>query len=141
MANQALQNLKRIHELQNEGEISQILRDIRASKGVVDAFGRDLINRRKEIEIQIQNSQKAPEPTIQETKEEVETKKPEPTFVEKSETNIKVFDNSNTNTPNNSFNQRRNIQNKAFKNHEQKPNNRNNFNKDKKDNRFNKPLG
>lgn len=141
MANQALQNLKRIHELQKEGEISQILRDIRASKGVVDAFGRDLINRRKEIEIQIQNSQKAPEPTIQETKEEVETKKPEPTFVEKSETNIKVFDNSNTNTPNNSFNQRRNIQNKSFKNNEQKPNNRNNYNKDKKDNRLNKSFG
>ena len=141
MANQALQNLKRIHELQKEGEISQILRDIRASKGVVDAFGRDLSNRRKEIEVQLQNSQKAPEPTIQETKEEVETKKPEPTFVEKSETNIKVFDNSNTNTPNNSFNQRRNIQNKSFKNNEQKPHNRNNFNKDKKDNRFNKPLG
>lgn len=141
MANQALQNLKRIHELQKEGEISQILRDIRASKGVVDAFGRDLSNRRKEIEVQLQNSQKAPEPTIQETKEEVETKKPEPTFVEKSETNIKVFDNSNTNTPNNSFNQRRNIQNKSFKNNEQKPNNRNNYNKDKKDNRLNKSFG
>lgn len=51
MANQTLQNLKRIHELQKEGEINKILLNIRSSKSKVDTLHAKLSSRRKDIEL------------------------------------------------------------------------------------------
>ena len=50
MANQALQNLKKIHELQNGGKIIDILKDIRAAKGMVDEFSMQLSARKRQID-------------------------------------------------------------------------------------------
>ena len=50
MANQALQNLKKIHELQNGGKIIDILKDIRAAKGMVDEFSMQLSARKRQLD-------------------------------------------------------------------------------------------
>ena len=51
MANQGLQNLKKIHDLQKEGEISKILKDIKDSKSQMEAFFKQLKERNEEYKI------------------------------------------------------------------------------------------
>ena len=53
MANQALQNLKRIHELQKEGEISKILQDLKNSRSKVEELGSAISKRIKEINFEV----------------------------------------------------------------------------------------
>lgn len=103
MANQTLQNLKKIHELQKEGEINKILLNIRASKIKVDALHNKIISRKKELELaQIKATEQA-EAKVQ-AKQEIETQtvvnKQEPAFVEQEksptqETNKRTFENPN----------------------------------------------
>ena len=50
LANQALQNLKKIHNLQKDGEISQILKDLKASKLQVEEFSSNLFEDFMEVE-------------------------------------------------------------------------------------------
>ena len=81
MANQALQNLKRIHELQKEGEISKLLQTLRSSKAQVDDLGRTLAKRLKEIDVEIAQKKQAEKAREEQAREEavkvdvVETKK------------------------------------------------------------------
>ena len=63
MANQ-LQNLKRIHELQKDGEITNILKEIRSSKKQVEEFGHNLASRIKEIQIENKNIEEKKADTI-----------------------------------------------------------------------------
>ena len=61
MANQTLENLKRIHQLQKDGEIIEILRELRSSKSKVSALSEKLYQRNKFISEKLkeeQNSQK-----------------------------------------------------------------------------------
>ena len=91
MANQALQNLKRIHDLQKDGEISKILQELRASKIKVDELSANLSKRNKEIEAERIAKQQAleikPEEKV-EIKKEVqinEVKEVEPAFVDRKQ--------------------------------------------------------
>ena len=59
MANQALENLKKIHDLQKEGEISKILLSLKESKNQVESLGNKISKRLKDIEIE--QAQKAAE--------------------------------------------------------------------------------
>ena len=51
MANQTLENLKKIHELQKDGEISKIISSLREVKGKVEQLGNKISKRIKEIEM------------------------------------------------------------------------------------------
>ena len=130
MANQSLQNLRKIHELQKEGEINQILRDIRNTKSQVENFGKELSNRRKQLETEIlMKSQVKQEPVEVEKVEKVETKTSEPTFIDEKKQDkqtYKKFENSN--------NQKNFKTDKPVRNNDGKFN-KTPFNKDKKDNR------
>ena len=137
MANQTLQNLKKIHELQKEGEISKILKEIRSSKVTVDNFGGQINAKKKQIEAEIKNrvttEVKATEPKeINSEKVEKEISEPA-SIVEKTTERVKYrkFDTENKRVerPNSQqrFNNRNNFDNKF--------NNRNSsFNKDKNSN-------
>ena len=59
MANQGLNNLKIIHDMQKEGLINEIIKDVKQSKALVDAFAVKLQARKKSIEEEIVNKQKA----------------------------------------------------------------------------------
>lgn len=138
MANQALQNLKRIHELQKEGEISKILQELKSSKLQVDELGRNLSKKLKELEIQAaQNKAEASAPVVEEVKktEVVEEKKPAAAFVE-PQNNFRKFNNQQT--PQRGENQFRQNGNRfENRNNDRNGNNRfnnnNGFNKDRKD--------
>ena len=51
MANQGLNNLKTIHNMQKEGSILEILRDVRNLKNQLDEFGKNIISFKKNIEL------------------------------------------------------------------------------------------
>lgn len=131
MANQTLQNLKKIHDLQKEGEISKILMDIRASKTKVDALHSKIISKKKEFQLaeamRIENKKKAEQASKQskEIKEDVKTVavQQEPAFVtpkiEKlQQTTSRSFENPNNKSRDfsNSFSNRREFP----QNHQQK---------------------
>ena len=59
MANQGLNNLKIIHDIQKEGLINEIIKDVKQSKALVDSFAVKLQARKKSIEEEIVNKQKA----------------------------------------------------------------------------------
>ena len=48
MANQALNNLKTIHNMQKEGSLLELLRDLRALKSQLDEMSKALLNSKKE---------------------------------------------------------------------------------------------
>lgn len=132
MANQALQNLKKIHELQKEGEITQLLRDLRNTKSQVDNFGRELTNKKKQLENELLAKVEVkvePEP---EEKIEVEIKKSEPSFV--SEKKLERINPNKFEKATPTYNQKNFQQNKFNKNNDGKFN-KTGFNKDKKDNK------
>ncbi len=144
MANQTLQNLKKIHELQKEGEISKILKEIRSSKITVDNFGSQIATKKKQIEAEIIKNAAIVESKTVEPEEvkgiEVESKTSEPvSIVEKpaEKINYKKFDNEKRTERANSQQRFNNSKN----NFDNKFNNRNNnFNRDKnnKPSTFNK---
>ena len=137
MANQALQNLKRIHELQKEGEISKILQNVRSSKQKVDELSRNISKRMKELEFELAQKQKMAEQAKKvevEVKEEkvVEQEKSATTFVAQ-QNNFRKFNNEqkpfnrqdNQNRgQNNRFDNRNGDRNNKF-------NNNNGFNRDR----------
>lgn len=138
MANQALQNLRKIHELQKEGEISKILKDIRSSKSIVENFGNQLSARKKQIDSEAKALESV---KVEPEKTAVEVKTPEPASINEKpqeKTNFKKFD-VKTERPVN----RNNSQNRFNRpdNRASKPD----FNRDKKDNKpfnsFNKQGG
>ena len=142
MANQSLQNLRKIHDLQKEGEISRILKEIRSSKGIVDNLGKQIADRKKEFDVA---NQKELQPIIEESKvEKVEVKETEvtePTFVAETkkpdnQASFKKYDKANKpdfKDNKNKFN-KNNFENK-FENKNNK--NFNNFNKNKDSKNFN----
>lgn len=142
MANQALQNLRKIHDLQKDGEISKILRDIRSSKSKVDLLSNNLIKRKKVLldneikmaEINTNDEVKEIKPVKEVEKVEAKVAEVQATaFVDRKnrETNsFKSFKNIN-NTSNN-FSQNKNTQ---FKNNRDgNYNNNTRFNNQKNNN-------
>ena len=109
MANQALQNLKRIHDLQKDGEISKILQELRASKVKVEELSANLTKRNKEIELELASKQQKQEVNVVEEKKETpkevqvtEITEVEPVFVDRKpqereqNNNYRKFDNINS---------------------------------------------
>ncbi len=146
LANQALENLRKIHDLQKEGEISKILLTLRESKGQVENLSSRISKRMKEIEIE--NLKKEKEEKIKETisqpqKIEVESF----SSTEKSAENNKIrkFDNNSNNNnynnnPNNNYrnnNRQFNGSNNSYNGNKQnsgKFNNQNGFNRNDRPN-------
>ncbi|MBO5022044.1 MAG: translation initiation factor IF-2 [Clostridia bacterium] len=147
MANQSLQNLKRIHDLQKDGEISKILQQLKASKLKVDEFSSTLNQRNKALEMEKARLERANEEKSVEIKEEVKTQVQlsevadvEPVFVASKSfdnnrnQNFKRFDNRNANNSNFNRNndQRKFGSNNRFDNRTQNQQRPNTFNKDGK---------
>ena len=138
MANQALANLKRIHELQKEGEISKLLQELKTSKSQVDELGRSLSRKLKEIEIQAAAKKvevvEKPTPIVEEKKVEVvEEKRPTAASVE-PQNNFRKFNNQQ-NAQRGEFKPRdgRFDNRNTDRQNNNRFNNGNNFNKDRKD--------
>ena len=139
MANQGLQNLKKIHELQKEGEIPQILRDIRSSKNVVDNLALKISNRKKQIELDELAKINDEKSNVHEEEiniEKTEIKETESAFVDdknKEKTNYKKFEN-NYNASGKNNQQKANFNNKGNFDRNNKFNNRG-IDRDKKENK------
>ena len=142
MANQSLQNLRKIHDLQKDGEISKILKEIRTSKNKVDAFSEQINQTKKSLieenKVDVITVQKEEPKEVKEEKsveEVVEIKKEEPTFIK---------GNVNNNDKNQKQDFKRNDKSQSFNNRNQynsnnRGNNQNNkFNQQRQNGNFNK---
>lgn len=125
MANQTLNNLKSIHEIQKEGTILELLRNVRTAKTDMDTFAKSLLNQKRLLEEEakkVQEEKKEEAAKVESIKESQPEQKTAP-----------VFANGNQNS-NNSF--------KKFDNRNDRPyNNQNSFNKDRNQNKFNNYNG
>lgn len=116
---QGLQNLKRIRDLQKEGEISKILQELRMSKSKVEELSVSLSKRHKEIEAELLKKQTAE--TVQEKEVKVETQKPDVVVVES------VFAGQKPQERNNNFRKFDNKDSKGFRNNDQRNSGNNRF--------------
>ena len=114
MANQTLNNLKIIHDMQKEGVINENIKDVRSSKVLLDSFAQKLQARAKAIEVMEENKKKL---------EQVEVKTREKPVEEKSSlTNEQVFSNRQNQTQNQNKFKRFDNQQKQNKFSSQRPN-------------------
>ena len=119
MANQALQNLKKIHDLQKVGEISQLLKEIKNSKVQVESLSNKIIEKRKELLAKIERqNQEVKKETVENVVPSENANKQQGKDIQYD--NKRVFDNKQQ------VNNRNNAQNRPFD--KNKP-----FNKDRKD--------
>lgn len=119
MANQTLQNLKKIHDLQKIGEISQLLKEIKNSKVQVESLSNKIVEKRKELLLKIEKqNQEAKKETIDSVAVGENVLKEQSRDIQYD--NKRVFDNKQQ------TNNKNNTQNRPF--NKNKP-----FNKDKKD--------
>ena len=97
LANQTLANLKKIHDLQKDGEISQILKEIRNSKIQVEAFSKQLKDRKNFILTELAKKQEESEAKKQENIALKQEDKPAPTVSapQENKTQFKKFENTN----------------------------------------------
>ena len=131
MANQALANLKKIHDLQKDGEISQILKEIRNSKIQVEAFSKQLKDRKNYILNEMAKKQAESEVKKEENSKITQEQKTVSTISpQENKTQFKKFDNTNNNQNKNN-NKPLFDRNKPFNRDNKKDNNRqfNSFNK------------
>ena len=119
MANQTLQNLKKIHDLQKVGEISQLLKEIKNSKVQVESLSNKIIEKRKELLAKIERqNQEVKKETVENVVPNENANKQQTKDIQYD--NKRVFDNKQQS------NNRNNAQNRPFD--KNKP-----FNKDRKD--------
>ena len=119
MANQTLQNLKKIHDLQKVGEISQLLKEIKNSKVQVESLSNKIIEKRKELLAKIdRQNQEVKKETVENVIPSENSNKQQSKDIQYD--NKRVFDNKQQS------NNRNNAQNRPFD--KNKP-----FNKDRKD--------
>ena len=119
MANQTLQNLKKIHDLQKVGEISQLLKEIKNSKVQVESLSNKIIEKRKELLAKIERqNQEVKKETVENVVTNEKANKQQTKDIQYE--NKRVFDNKQQ------ANNRNNAQNRPLD--KNKP-----FNKDRKD--------
>jgi len=142
LANQSLQNLKKIHELQKEGEISKLLQNLKESKLNVEALGKRLAQRIKEINFAAEQNElakKAAEKKAEETvvkEEKVEEKRPSANSFAQNN-NYKKFNNEQRPFRNDGQNRNQRFDNRTgerFNNNRPNNNFNGSFNKDNKNN-------
>ncbi len=119
MANQTLQNLKKIHDLQKVGEISQLLKEIKNSKVQVESLSNKIIEKRKELLAKIdRQNQEVKKETVENVIPSENSNKQQSKDIQYD--NKRVFDNKQQS------NNRNNAQNRPFDKNKS-------FNKDRKD--------
>lgn len=135
--NKAFENLRKIHELQKDGEISKVLQKLKGLRGQIENLSSNLSKRSRELDVELEKKQQ-----VKKENEKVEVQqvdKVERSFVEQKQTNVRKFEpnaNRNLNKPYNNNNQG----NKNFNQRQDRPQgrfpnqNNNNFNRDRKDN-------
>ncbi len=145
MANQTLNNLRTIHELQKDGAILELLRNVRTAKSDLESLTKSLQTQKKIIEQRAMEKKEA-EKVVEEVKPipvKIEKPEPKPAFVDgqKSSQNYRKFDNSQR--PQRPYNPNYNGQNRGDYKRPTAPNNKQyngngkppfnpNFNKQKK---------
>lgn len=145
MAGNKYENIKKIRELQKDGEISKILQKLKGLRNQVEELSGNLAKRSKEIAFElekIKQAERMEEAKKEENKVQIEVKS-EPSFVEpKNKDNYRKFDqNKPTNTRNFNNNQNKNGQRQDTRQNPKFNNQNNNF-KDKRDNKpFNNQNG
>ena len=131
MANQALTKLKKINDIKKDGEISQILKEIRNSKIQVEAFSKQLKDRKNTILNEMAKKQAESEVKKEENSKITQEQKTVSTISpQENKTQFKKFDNTNNNQNKNN-NKPPFDRNKPFNRDNKKDNNRqfNSFNK------------
>lgn len=113
MANQALNNLKTIHNMQKEGSLLELLRDLRALKSQLDEKSKELLNSKKE-----RIAKKEAEAIKIKIAEEPKEEKPKEQIVQKQKIEQTSF--SNTKTQNNNFKRFENKNQQQNKSQEQR---------------------
>lgn len=106
--NKAFENLKKIHDLQKDGEISKVLQKLKGLKVQIEELSANLSRRSKELDLEyeriLQAKQQAEKTIAEEAKVQTEEKQIEPSFVRdktKQNNNYRQIDaNSRPNTRN-----------------------------------------
>ncbi len=154
MANQLI-NLKKIYNIESDGTILEILRGLRNSKANLDAFGKAIVKRRKEVsfkeaeekrELEQKTAEPKPVEKVFATQENKEMRKTEPVKTE-FRPNDRNFSNQRSQNNNfrkfNSQNGERQFSPRPQQNGQQRPfRENNNFNRNGQQGKpFNKPQG
>lgn len=147
MANQTLQNLKSIHEMQKEGTILEFLREIRGLKSDLDNFSKQISDKKKALKLQeelakkkVEESAKIVEEKV--VKDDIELKQPVFSSPKVQQTQFKKFENQpvkrdfdrnrNQNKANNTpFNAQRKPFNQQKPNNFQRPDQKSGFNQNR----------
>ncbi len=140
MANQTLNNLRTIHDLQKEGTLLELLRSVRSAKGDIDNFAKSLLNQKHTLEekekVTLQEEKKTTvaTPVVEAVPEIKPEQKPTaPVFAngqKNSNNNFRKFDNNKPNQRpfdrQNSFNNNREGNSQGrFNNNQNRPFNNN----------------
>ncbi len=113
MANQTLNNLRTIHELQKDGTLLELLRNVRTAKSDLEGFTRTLQAQKRIVEQKETEKVEAEKTTVEVKETPVAPKEePKPTFVDGQKSNYRKFDNSAQRQPR-SFNPNYNGQNRG----------------------------
>lgn len=140
MANQGLNNLKTIHDMQKDGVLNELIKEIRSSKSLVDSFAQKLQSRLKAIDEETKLAEKKEE----EVKKEIsqpEQPKTAPSFSNgnNQQNSFRKFDQNQSNnkfsSQKNNFNreQKKDFRKDGFnKNQNQNQNQKQPFNKQNK---------
>lgn len=140
MANQGLNNLKTIHDMQKDGVLNELIKEIRSSKSLVDSFAQKLQSRLKAIDEETKLAEKKAE----EVKKEIlqpEQPKTAPSFSNgnNQQNSFRKFDQNQSNnkfsSQKNNFNreQKKDFRKDGFnKNQNQNQNQKQTFNKQNK---------
>ena len=102
-ANKPFENLKKIHDLQKDGEISKVLQKLKGLKAQIQELSAGLSLRSKEIERETEKSDQIAQESAKQVEEKVQVvEKTEPTFVEQKnkENNFRKFDPNKQNNRN-----------------------------------------
>ena len=155
MAN-TLNNLKTINQLQKDGTILELLRNVRTAKTDIDGYGKRLFAQKKTLAEQAESSAKAQaeantaaqQPKVVEESPKMEQQKPAPAFVDgqkPSNNNFRKFDGEQRQRPQGQNNFRRDGNNGDFRNgrkdfNGQRPQGQG-FNRGQGQGGFNRPQG
>lgn len=149
MANQTLENLKKIHDLQKDGEISTILQKLRNAKSRVEILTNNISKRIKDLEVEASKNSTSVEQNIEEKQVQLVTEVIEPVFDVNKNADLNnnarkpSQSNINSNNPNRNFNKDQNkfngqrndnrFDNRRNDKNGQRIQNQNNFNKDRRE--------
>ncbi len=122
MANQTLENLKKIHKMQSDGDISKFLQEIKTLKNSLDSFSSSLVERRKQIrkteeEVKVKKENASEKEVSKDNSDKIEAPKKN----EVDYNNQRTF--ANDSNMNRSFSNQRSYQDtqRGFQNNGQRP--------------------